>query len=171
MPPIYDPEEVRPMWEILVDIGMTSLTTVAEVEEVVNQKDKTVLCFVNSVCGCAAGSARPGLALALQNAKIPDELVTVFAGMDQEAVARIRDFMPSIAPSSPNVVIFKNGEPIYVMERQHIERMAPQEIASHLSSFFDEHCTGQGPSVPREVYDNLLEVDVCGCSLSTNPQN
>jgi putative YphP/YqiW family bacilliredoxin len=156
------------MWEILVEIGMKSLTTAEEVEEVINQKDKTVLCFVNSVCGCAAGSARPGVALALQNALIPDELVTVFAGMDQEAVARTREFMGGIAPSSPNVVVFKNGEPVYVMERRHIERMAPQEIAGHLTTFFDENCTNQGPSVSREVYNNLLEVDVCGCSLSTN---
>ena len=90
MPPIYDPEQVRPMWEELANIGVKPLTTAEDVDTVLGKDSGTVLCVVNSVCGCAAGSARPGISLALQNEKIPDELVTVFAGMEQEAVGKAR---------------------------------------------------------------------------------
>src|SRR6187402_376377 len=88
MPSIYDPEQVRPMWEELANVGVRPLTTPEAVDEVLTKTSGTVLCVVNSVCGCAAGGARPGVTLALQGDIIPDELVTVFAGMDQEAVAK-----------------------------------------------------------------------------------
>src|SRR5690554_49596 len=107
MPPLYDPEQVRPMWEELANVGVKPLTTAEDVDKVLGKKEGTVLCIVNSVCGCAAGGARPGASLSLQNELIPDELVTVFAGMDQEAVAQARSYMDQIPPSSPCIAVFK----------------------------------------------------------------
>ncbi len=166
MPPIYDPEQVRPMWEELANIGVRPLTTIDDVDAVLSKDSGTVLCIVNSVCGCAAGSARPGVSLALQSELIPDELVTVFAGMDQEAVSKARDYMVGVAPSSPCIALFKDGKPIHVLERRHIERMNAMEIANNLSAVFKETCERTGPSVPTEVFDSNEHVDTCGSTIS-----
>ena len=166
MPPLYDPEQVRPMWEELANVGVRPLKTAQEVDEVLLKPAGTALCVVNSVCGCAAGGARPGVTLALQNDRIPDELVTVFAGMDQEAVAQARGHMAEVPPSSPCIAVFKDGKPIHVLERRHIERMNAMDIANNLKQVFDQTCTRQGPSVPPEVFDANEHVDTCGSSIS-----
>ncbi|MBI2424445.1 MAG: BrxA/BrxB family bacilliredoxin [Candidatus Hydrogenedentes bacterium] len=166
MPPLYDPDQVRPMWEELANIGVKPLKTQADVDAVLSKESGTVLCVVNSVCGCAAGNARPGVGLALQNEKIPDELITVFAGMDQEAVAQARSYMSEIAPSSPCIALFKDGRPIHVLERRHIERMTALDIANNLSAVFNETCDRQGPSVPPEVFEGNEHVKTCGSSIS-----
>ncbi len=165
MPPLYDPEQVRPMWEELANIGVKPLTTPEAVDEFMKHEG-TALCVVNSVCGCAAGGARPGVGLALQNTRIPDQLGTVFAGMDQEAVAQARGYMPEVAPSSPCIALFKGGKPIHVLERRHIERMTALDIANNLKQVFDETCEAEGPSVPKEVFEGNSHVDACGSSIS-----
>ncbi len=167
MPPIYDPEAVRPMWEELVQVGFRPLTTVEEVDEVLANagKDETTLLVINSVCGCAAGGCRPGVMLALQNEVIPDNLVTVFAGMDTEATQRARDYMEGYPPSSPNAVLFKGGKPIQVLERRHIETMTPVDIANSLVSAFNEHCTRKGPSVPPEVFESIEPIQRCSSTI------
>ena len=166
MPPLYDPEQTRPMWEELANVGVKPLTTPEAVDEVLGKDSGTALCVVNSVCGCAAGGARPGVGLALQNELIPDELCTVFAGMDQEAVAQARGYMSQIQPSSPCIALFKDGQPIHVLERRHIERMTAIDIANNLRAVFNDLCTRQGPSVPPEVFDGNEHVDTCGSSIS-----
>ncbi len=166
MPPLYDPDQVRPMWEELANVGVRPLTTSEAVDEVLSKDSGTVLCVVNSVCGCAAGGARPGVTLALQGDVIPDELVTVFAGMDQEAVARARGYMEPVPPSSPCIAVFKDGKPAHVLERRHIERMTAIDIANNLSQVFQQICTRPGPSVPKDVYEGNTHVDTCGSSIS-----
>ncbi len=166
MPPLYDPDQVRPMWEELQNVGIRPLTRPEEVDAVLGQPSGTVLFVVNSVCGCAAGGARPGVTLALQSDIIPDELVTVFAGMDQEAVARAREYMTGISPSSPCIVLFRDGAPVYALERRHIERMSVVEIANGLAGAFREHCARPGPSVPAEAYAANEHVDTCGSTIS-----
>lgn len=166
MPPLYDPEMVKPMWQELANVGVEPLTSAEAVDSVLGNSEGTALCVVNSVCGCAAGGARPGVALALQNDIIPDKLVTVFAGMDQEAVARARDYMSEIPPSSPCIALFKDGRPIHVLERRHIERMTAMDIAQNLADAFNKTCVRKGPSVPREVFESNEHVDTCGSSIA-----
>src|SRR5690349_14660666 len=139
MQPVYDPIAVRPMWEELAQCGVTPLSSAADVDAVLS-KPGTALIVVNSICGCAAGGARPGVTQALQGAVIPDHLTTVFAGVDMEATQRARQRMPEIAPSSPSVGLFKDGTLVYALERRHIERMTPDEIASELQQSFSKHC-------------------------------
>ena len=165
MPPMYDPEQVRPMWEELARVGIRPATTAEEVDSVLSKKEGTALCVVNSVCGCAAGNARPGAMLALQNETIPDDLFTVFAGMDAEAVAQARGYMTQVAPSSPCIALFKDGSPIFIMERRHIEQMTAIDIANHLVDAFNKFCTRKGPSVPREVYESEDPVQICGSTI------
>ncbi|MFM1920944.1 MAG: hypothetical protein RLZZ303_2578 [Candidatus Hydrogenedentota bacterium] len=166
MPPLYDPDQVRPMWEELANVGVRPLTTAEAVDEALSRKEGTVLCVVNSVCGCAAGGARPGVTLSLQNDLIPDELVTVFAGMDQEAVAAARGHMTQVAPSSPCIALFKDGQPIHILERRHIERMSALDIANNLTQVYNATCTRKGPSVPPEVFEGNTSVKVCGSSIA-----
>ena len=166
MPPLYDPEQVRPMWEELANVGVRPLTTAEAVDEVLSKDSGTVLCVVNSVCGCAAGGARPGVTLALQGDVIPDELVTVFAGMDQEAVAQARGYMEGIAPSSPCIALFKDGVPVHVLERRHIERMTAIDIANNLTEVLKQTCARTGASVPAVVYNANPHVDTCGSTIS-----
>jgi putative YphP/YqiW family bacilliredoxin len=164
MQPLYDPKAVRPMWEELAQCGVTPLKTAAEVDAALAQPGTTMV-MVNSICGCAAGGARPGVTKALQNAVIPDQLTTVFAGVDMEATARARELMPDVRPSSPSVAIFKDGAPVYVLERRHIERMRAEEIATELVRAFNEICTHQGPSVPAEVYNQVVHARMCGSQI------
>jgi putative YphP/YqiW family bacilliredoxin len=168
MQPIYDPEAVRPMWEELAQCGVTPLKAAADVDAAV-AKPGTTLLVVNSVCGCAAGGARPGVTKALQNSIIPDHLTTVFAGVDMEAVARARELMPTVRPSSPSVAIFKEGDPVYVLERRHIEHMSASDIAAELARAFNEHCTRQGPSVSPEVYAKVVHAKKCGSTIPSFP--
>jgi len=136
---MYPPELVKPMREDLTRIGFTELFTADEVDEAIHQ-DGTTLVVVNSVCGCAAANARPGARLSLQNAKTPDNLVTVFAGVDFEAVNAARALMVPFPPSSPSMALFKNGELVHMLERHHIEGRSADMIAENLKSAYDDFC-------------------------------
>ncbi len=168
--PIYDPEAVQPMRDELVFVGFQEATTPQMVEDLISQKDdKTVFVVVNSVCGCAAGSARPAAALSLQNNIIPDRLVTVFAGQDREAVDHLRNkFLSNVPPSSPFMVLFKNGEAIYTMPRHHIEGRYADEIAVDLQNVFNQQCKAQGPSISSEKYKELVHAVSCGSKIPLN---
>jgi putative YphP/YqiW family bacilliredoxin len=165
MQPLYDPEAVRPLWEELVNVGFHSLTTAEEVDEVLSKGQGTVLLVINSVCGCAAGAARPGVELALQHKTIPDKLVTVFAGVDRAAVERAREYMPQFEPSSPFIVLFKDGKEVFTLERRHIESMDVHAIAEILKRTFDEFCRAPGPSVPPEVYEKTARSQQCSSTI------
>jgi len=164
MQPLYDPEAVRPMWEELAQCGVTPLGTAADVDAAL-AKPGTTLLVVNSICGCAAGGARPGVTQALQSAVIPDHLTTVFAGVDREATARARERMPEVPPSSPSVALFQDGALVYALERRHIERMTGDEIAGELVRAFGQHCTRKGPSVPPDVYGQVVHARQCGSQI------
>lgn len=131
---------VRPMREELTSAGVEELRTAADVDAFMAAKSGTAMLVVNSVCGCAAGMARPGVRLALQNDRRPDRVVTVFAGQDMEATARARSYMPDIPPSSPSIAFFKDGELVYFLPRHRIEGRDARAVASDLSAVFNEHC-------------------------------
>ena len=162
--PLYDPEAVRPMWKELAAVGIQPLRTAEEVDHILAQTG-TALIVVNSVCGCAAGSARPGVMHALQHRTIPDHLGTVFAGVDIEAVNRARHHMSDIPPSSPSIALFQDGQPVHVLERRHIERMDPRMLAENLAEAFDKHCAAPGPSIPPEEFAKLRPVQMCGSNI------
>jgi putative YphP/YqiW family bacilliredoxin len=138
---VYPQEIVIPCREELTEIGVEELKTPEEVEAVLSRQKGTVMLVVNSVCGCAAGSARPGVRLSLQHSIVPDRVATVFAGVDAEATARARTYMEGFPPSSPSVAIFKNGDLVYLMERHMIEGRGPEDIARELKGAFDRHCS------------------------------
>ena len=152
------------MWEELAQCGVTPLGTVEEVDEAL-EKPGTTLVVVNSVCGCAAGSARPGVTRALQNEVIPDQLTTVFAGVNRAATERARQRMYEVPPSSPSIALFKDGKLAYVLERRQIERMTIEAIAADLENAFRQHCTRKGPSVPREEYEKIVHARQCGSQI------
>jgi putative YphP/YqiW family bacilliredoxin len=127
------------MREDLASAGFEELHTAEAVEEAINQ-DGTTLVVVNSVCGCAAANARPGAKLSLENNKKPDNLVTVFAGVDTEAVNAARDLMVPFPPSSPSMALFKNGELVHMIERHHIEGRPAELIAENLKEAYNEFC-------------------------------
>ncbi|GMV90573.1 MAG: hypothetical protein AMXMBFR82_03510 [Candidatus Hydrogenedentota bacterium] len=172
MPPIYDPEAVKPMWEELVAVGIRPLTSPEQVDEVLaNGAKGSTLLVINSVCGCAAGACRPGVMLSLQNEVIPDNLVTVFAGVDTEATQRARQLMPDVPASSPNIVLFKDGKPTHALQRHHIEQMTAVDIANTLKQIFDKECSRKGPSVPPEQFEKIDPVQQCGSSIPLYPGN
>ena len=137
---MYPEEIVKPCREELTQIGVKELTTPEAVGEVLDQQTGTTLVVVNSVCGCAAGGARPGVRLALQHNNTPDRATTVFAGVDTDAVEKARSYFVGYSSSSPAVALFKDGQLVYMMERHHIEGYPPTEIAERLKKVFDEHC-------------------------------
>ena len=139
LPPLYDPDAVRPMWEELADCAVTPLHQPEEVDNMLAESG-TALVVVNSVCGCAAGKARPGVALALQHTVKPDMVTTVFAGADTEATERARSYFTGYPPSSPAVAILRDGKLVYMMERHQIENQEAQAIAQELTGAFDKHC-------------------------------
>lgn len=169
-PPIYDPESVQPMRDELTYVGFEEMLTPQSVEEILSQKnDQTILVMINSVCGCAAGSARPGVTLALQNNIIPDRMVTVFAGQDRDAVDHLRqNFLANFPPSSPSLALLKNGEVLFMMPRHHIEGRGPEEIAEDLKIVFENFCSKEGPSISREKYDELIHAKMCGSKIPLN---
>lgn len=164
LPPIYDPEAVRPMREELEECAVDTLATPEDVDDLLSRQG-TALVVVNSVCGCAAGSARPGVTEALQNARIPDHLGTVFAGVDRDATERAREHMTGVAPSSPSVALFRDGRLVHMLERRHIERMSPEMVAGNLRAAFDAVCEREGPSVPREVWERSARARMCGSGV------
>lgn len=136
----YDERLAAPMRAELTRLGVTELKTVAEVDEVLGNPTGTQLLFVNSVCGCAAGSARPALAVALRHPVKPQSLLTVFAGQDVEAAARARSYFADYQPSSPSIALLKDGEVVFFMHRYQIEGRGPDAIAADLRAAFDQHC-------------------------------
>ncbi len=136
----YDEMMVAPMRGELTSIGVKELRNAAEVDAVLKNSEGTVLVFVNSVCGCAAGGARPGLKLALTHGTLPDTVTTVFAGQDVEATKQARAYFDGAPPSSPAIALFKGGRIVALMQRWNIEGRMPQEIAGDLKKMFDAHC-------------------------------
>ena len=136
---MYPAELVKPMREDLTNVGFEELHTSEAVENAL-AKEGTTLVVVNSVCGCAAANARPGARMSLQNAKRPDHIVTVFAGVDKEAVDAARAHMIPFPPSSPSMALFKDGELVHMLERHHIEGRPAELIAENLMDAYNEHC-------------------------------
>lgn len=137
---MYPEMLVAPMRAELTNIGFTELKTPEDVQSAIENTNGTTLVVVNSVCGCAAGAARPGISMAVKHSKLPDSLVTVFAGMEKDAVDKARSFMLPYPPSSPSIALFKNGELVHMIERHHIEGRSAQMIADNLKAAFDEYC-------------------------------
>lgn len=138
---MYPEHLVAPMRADLTVAGFKELKTSAEVDEFMKNQKGTALVVINSVCGCAAGAARPGVKLALAQAgKKPDQIVTVFAGVDTDAVAKVREYSLPYPPSSPSIAIFRDGELVHFIERHHIEGRNAQMIAEHLVGAFEEFC-------------------------------
>jgi putative YphP/YqiW family bacilliredoxin len=163
---MYDQNAVQPMRDELIAVGFKELHTPMEVDEAIKvNDDKTVLVMINSVCGCAAGSARPGVSLALQNNIIPDNLYSVFAGQEREAVDRLREYIPGFPPSSPCVALFRNGELVYFMQRYDIEGNSAEYIAEVLKGVFDDACSNMGPSISKEDFDKVLYAKQCGSKI------
>lgn len=137
----YSPLLVKPMREDLTRIGFQELMTPEDVDGVMAETTGTTLVVVNSVCGCAAGMARPGVIMALRDAQAkPDRLTTVFAGMELEATERARSHFAPYPPSSPQIALFKDGGLVFMLERRDIEGRAPEDIAQRLGAAFDQYC-------------------------------
>jgi putative YphP/YqiW family bacilliredoxin len=128
------------MREEMVRMGARELTTVPEVDAVLGDQRGTTLVFVNSVCGCAAGNARPALRLALKHSIVPQDVVTVFAGQDLDATARARQYFSQYQPSSPSIALFRDGEVVHMVHRHQIEGRSPDGIAADLVAAFDKYC-------------------------------
>jgi putative YphP/YqiW family bacilliredoxin len=138
---MYPEHLVAPMRQDLTSAGFQELKSSDEVVNELSNTSGTSLVVINSVCGCAAGAARPGIKLALSRSeKKPERLVTVFAGVDQEAVAKVREYTLPYPPSSPAIALFKDGELVHFVQRQHIEGRSAELIATHLQGVFEEMC-------------------------------
>src|SRR5213075_246697 len=138
--PMYDPELVRPMREELTQLGFEELRTPAAVDAVLTTERAPTLVVVNSVCGCAARNARPAATLAIQHARRPERLLTVFAGQDGDATARARSYFTGYPPSSPQMALFKDGKLVFMLERKNIEGRPAPDIAADLTAAFDRYC-------------------------------
>jgi putative YphP/YqiW family bacilliredoxin len=138
---------VAPMRAELIDLGFEELRTPEAVDAAVKETKGTLLLVVNSVCGCAAGKARPGIALALRNGARPDRLTTVFAGFDIDATERARDYFTGMRPSSPSIALLRDGKLVYMMERHQIEGRGPLEIAGDLQAAFAQHTANSNLTV------------------------
>ena len=136
---MYPEEIVKPMKEELTSIGFVELETKKDVSKAIS-KEGTTLVAVNSICGCAAANARHGIRHSLVNKKKPDNLVTVFAGVDKEATQAARDLMVPFPPSSPSIALFRDGNLVHMIERHHIEGRPAELIAENLKSAFNEFC-------------------------------
>lgn len=164
--PIYDPVSVQPLRDELIYTGFKEILTTNDVEQTLNIQDKTILYVLNSVCGCAAGTARPGINLSLQNSIIPDILVTSFAGQDREAIDYLRQkYLQGIPPSSPFIILFKNNEILYMMQRFNIENKPAELLAEELIKVYQKYCNRQGPSIPKEDYEKLVHAKTCGSKI------
>ena len=137
---MYDERIVTPMRQELTRLGVEETRTAAAVDQVLGEKKGTVFVVVNSVCGCAAGNARPAVAMALENENKPDRTITVFAGNDAEATQRARQYFVGYRPSSPSMALFRDGELVKMIERWQIEGREPHDLAAELSAAFDQYC-------------------------------
>jgi len=131
---------IRPMREDLTRLGVEEMRTVDAVDDTIKNSQGTLMVVVNSICGCAAGKARPGVALALQNEKKPDKVATVFAGADIEATERARSYFTGYGPSSPSIALLKDGQLVYMLERYQIEGRDAHQIAGELTQAFEKYC-------------------------------
>ena len=136
---MYPEELVLPMRKQLTDQGFSELKSVEDVDEMISNEG-TTLVVVNSVCGCAAANARPGTITSLTNDKKPDHLTTAFAGVDREAVEKVRYYLAPFPPSSPAIALFKNGELVHMLERHHIEGRSAEMISQNLMGAYNEYC-------------------------------
>ena len=136
----YHEMMVKPMREEVTRLGVSELRTVADVDAALGAGEGTAMVFVNSVCGCAAGGARPALALALTHTTRPQHLYTVFAGQDLDATARVRSYFAEYQPSSPSLAILRDGEVVHFVHRHQIEGRSPQAVAAELTQAFDKYC-------------------------------
>jgi len=141
---MYPQEFVQPMRDELTRIGFEELRTPADVDAHLAKSTGTVLVVVNSICGCAAGRARPAVAMAIENKVRPEVLTTVFAGQDIDATTRARSYFTGYPPSSPSVALLREGKLVYMLERKDIERREPYEIAEDLTKAFDRFCSPAG---------------------------
>jgi putative YphP/YqiW family bacilliredoxin len=136
----YSELMIRPMREELTRIGVEELRTSEDVDKTLSNSEGTVMVVVNSICGCAAGKARPGIAQALQHTVRPDKVATVFAGADIEATEKARSYFTGYEPSSPSIALLKDGKLVWMLERRQIEGKDASQVASELTQAFDEHC-------------------------------
>ena len=136
----YSPLLVKPMREELTSAGVKELLTAEDVDAFMAEKEGTAMLVINSVCGCAAGMARPGVRLAMQHDRRPDRVATVFAGQDLEATARARGYFPEIPPSSPSIAFLKDGELVGFIPRHRIESRTADAVAGDMVALFNEHC-------------------------------
>jgi len=137
----YSELMIRPMREELTRIGVEELRTPEAVQNTIENSKGTVMVVVNSICGCAAGKARPGIARALQHRVRPDKVATVFAGADIEATEKARSYFTGYEPSSPSIALLKDGKLVYMMERRQIEGRDASQVAGELTQAFDQHCS------------------------------
>ena len=164
--PMYDQNAVQPMRDALIAVGFSELLAAKDVEEAIDVEDnKTALVIINSVCGCADGSARPGISLALQNEIIPDKLYTGFAGQERDAVDRIRLQLDGFPPSSPSIALFKDGKVLHFMQRHQIEGRTATEIANDWKEIFNQHCSNTGPSISPENFAEVNHAVACGSKI------
>src|SRR5262245_22245061 len=136
----YPEEFIGPMRQELTQLGVQETRTPEEVDAILSQDSGTVMMVINSMCGCAAGRARPGIALSLRHEILPDKVATVFAGGDLEATARVREYLHDYPPSSPSVALFKDGKPVFMLQRHQIENRDASEIAQTLIEAFEQFC-------------------------------
>jgi putative YphP/YqiW family bacilliredoxin len=146
---MYPEEMVEPMREELTRIGFREMRTPEEVDALLGNAKGTTLVFVNSICGCAAGKARPGVTIALEHAVRPNNLTTVFAGQDQDATARARAYFEEYEPSSPSIALLQDGKTVFMLERSQIEGRMAEEIAADLTAAFDRFCATRRSSAAQ----------------------
>lgn len=164
--PLYDEASVQHMRDELVAVGFEEARTPEAVDDAIqNNPGKTVFVVINSVCGCAAGSARPGVSLALQHDTIPDKYYTVFAGQERDAVDQLRSYIKGFPPSSPSAALFKDGELLYFLPRLDIEGRTAAEISQDIMIAFEKHCSAKGPSIPADQFEKVLYAKMCGSKI------
>lgn len=156
--PTYSPEVVQPFRDELTAVGFKELLTPEDVDAALSrQDDKTTLVVLNSVCGCAAGKARPGVIASMLNEVVPDEYVTVFAGMEKEAVAHFREkYLPGLTPSSPNIALFKNGQVVHLLQRYQVEGKSAGNISQELSGVYNDACAKRNSPEETDKLKNYI---------------
>jgi len=157
--PTYPQEVAQPFRDELVGAGFKELLTPEDVDAALNrQDDKTVLVMLNSVCGCAARSARPGTILSMLNEVAPHEYTTVFAGMEKQAVNQFREkYLPGLTPSSPNIALFKNGQMVFILQRYQIEGRNAIEISKDLTTAYENFCSRTNSPEEKTKMKNYIE--------------
>ena len=156
---MYDPQMVQPMRDELTAVGFQELKTREEVDALFENKEGTSLVFINSVCGCAAGVARPSLVASLENAILPMTLTTAFAGNDAEATERAREYFVGYVPSSPSMALFRDGQLVHMVERHQIEGQSVESLTKVLTSIYDRYC-GETVDESVDLFDPMAALEV-----------